>query len=147
MAAIELKKLGEMIPTSLDDIFRVNRDHGALSLATEADLRALAGLIEPGPVRHTLVNWMLIKLSLQLPEQARTEIYWLFGFRTENGRRWITSEVQGVDLERMLVKTNNSLYSIAGAPGDESDIYLPALCATLNRWGIGRHFGVLPFYL
>jgi hypothetical protein len=43
--------IAEMIPSSLDDIVRLNRDQVQIGLATLDELTTLEGAIEPGPTQ------------------------------------------------------------------------------------------------
>lgn len=139
--------LQELIPKSLDDIIRANRDQCRLALATDTELAELAELateIPEGPVRHTLTAWQIIVVHLG-GEQA-TNVALLIGTVTGSGESWLTSRVLGVDLDRGLVRTANSLYRVQGSRGTEADLDLIHVCATLNIWGLGPYFAVPEFF-
>jgi hypothetical protein len=137
--------LSNLIPKSLDDIIRANRDQGRLSLASTAEFKALAVDLEAGCVRHTLSHWQIVVLHITMAGEIESSPL-LVGRVLRTGQSWMTSHVRGIDLKRGLVKTANSLYRLEGERVGEEELDLIHICATLNYWGIGQHFGVPRFF-
>lgn len=135
----------KLIPKSLDAIFRANRDTGRLGLASNAELRQLAISLDAGAERHTLTHWQVIMLHITAAGASIASPR-LVGRVRGSGESWITSHVTGVDLNNGLVQTANSLYRIEGERVGEDELDLIHICAALNTWGIGQHFGVPEFF-
>ena len=138
--------LPDYLPGSMDDIIRTNRNHCRLALATEAELERLSGPLQRGRAACHLTRWQILAIHLSGNGKV-VNTYHLVGRVRGTREPWVTSKIQAVDLERRRVRTENSLYGLWGRPGNECDVDLRHLCATLNYWGIGQHFGVPAFYL
>jgi hypothetical protein len=137
--------LEKLVPKSLDEIFRVNRDKGQLSLASDAELAQLTAPVDDTGVRHTLTDWQILMLRVQAPGETVLSPR-LTGKILESGLFWMTSHVLHVDPGRRLVKTRNSTYRVVGDRVNEDKLDLISICATLNTWGIGQCFAVPPFF-
>lgn len=130
-------------PPRLDDVFRANRDKGQLAVATDAEVAALTGPLEPIPLHYTLRHWTILALHLDLAGQQVTS-YRLIG-RLYDGTPWITSEIQRLDLNVGRIQTRNSTCAVAGPSAPETEIDYPFLCTALHRLRIGPYFGVPEF--
>jgi hypothetical protein len=144
------KILDEMIPKSLDDIIKINRDICVLRLADEQQLSAIAGEIWTDRIKDEISNYRLVSLILKDPEaiDPETVSVHLLGMCSA-GHSWITSRVIVLDLERGYAATRSgSIYKLVGPLAhDEPDrCELIFLCAALNTWGIGERMGVPGFY-
>ncbi len=137
--------LTDYLPTSLDDIIRSNRDHCRLALATAEELEQLSHSLKHGPASRHLVRWQILALHLTGNGKIRTT-YHLVGHVRGTREPWMTSKVRAIDLNRRRVQTENSWYGLWGPAGRENDIDLRHVCATLNYWGLGPHFGVPELY-
>lgn len=138
-------QLADYLPTSLDGIIRANRDRCRLTLATEGDLEQLAHPLKHGPVSRHLIRWQI--LTFHLNGNGKTvQTYHLVGHVRGTREPWMTSKIQAIDLERRRVQTENAWYGLWGPAGRENDIDLRHVCATLNYWGLGPHFGVPELY-
>ena len=138
------QQINDLIPKSLDDIIRQNRDQAELCLATDAEIMALHDEIRPGPVKDWMEDWRFITLHVMSTRDAQVM---LLG-HTSIGHARITSVVRQIDLDRQLVVTNSgSLYRL-GRPGEgEPPFYhLAMVCAAFHSWGFGRHLGVPHFF-
>lgn len=137
--------LPNYLPESLDGIIRTNRDHCRLGLATETELERLSQRIQRGRASRHLTRWQI--LAIHLTGNGKViDTYHLIGRIRGTREPWVTSKLEAIDLKQRRVRTQNSLYGLWDSPGRESDIDLRHLCATLNYWGIGQHFGVPAFY-
>lgn len=137
--------LHELIPQSLGQVFRRNRDIGQLTLATDEELALLSAHVDDDGVRHTLDAWQIINICLCINGQTQVSPR-LTGCVRGTGAFWMTSHVVQVDLNRGLVRTRNSTYRVAGERVGEDKLNFPGICATLNTWGIGQHFDVPAFF-
>ncbi len=134
--------LNELIPESLDDIIRANRDECSLSLSTVHDLAELPMIVEvvakQTSVRAKLNNWRFVCLD------NGKKAHLLTGIHVARNCVWSTSVVVAVDLEHGLALTRSgSIYQL-GTKGEgepEADILLH-ICAQFHKWGIGQMLGV-----
>ena len=132
--------LQELIPKSLDDVIRSNRDKAKLYLSTDAELDALRAPVPPGPLTGTLSAWAFITMFVTDPGVAMVN---LTGFNEARNSSWMTSQVMAIDGEMVLTRSG-SHYRLEGERSDILD--LPFICATLNGWGVGRILGVPHFF-
>ncbi|WP_018077073.1 hypothetical protein [Thiobacillus denitrificans] len=139
------EQLKQLLPESLDDIVRENRDKLRLALATEAELKNLQTSLSGASVRHSLTQWDI--LMLHVTEGGRkVSSPRLIGKLSETGESWMTSHVLSIDTEHGLVQTRNSVYRIVGPRAEEKDLDLLRVCGSLNEWGLGQRFGVPPIF-
>lgn len=141
-------QLRAMIPKSLDDVFRANRDVGTLAIASDEQLAPLRQSIAGKVVARARVSdWRFVAITVDLPEKGVWyEYVYLVGFN--HGAPWVTSAIKAFDRRRRLVRTVNSYYRLAGPPGDDElpEILLINLCAAFRHWGLAPLFGVPRFF-
>ncbi len=135
--------IAEMIPSSLDDIVRLNRDQVQIGLATLDELTTLEGAIEPGPTLNTIDEWRVVAIrQLGAPPMLS-----LLGHVVGTSIVRMTSEIAVLDVARGLCRTRNSLYRL-GFPGTgeppREDII--CVCAVLHQWGFGKTIGAPEFF-
>lgn len=133
-----------LIPKSLDDIIRANREIASLALSTELELEKLHTQISAPLIRDEVSNWQFISLRVNDKEVLRIIVF-LLG-RIKPGEAWMTSQVTGVDMDSGLVKTSNSVYKLMGNSASEAELDLVHVCATFHKWGFGTKFGVPEFF-
>lgn len=131
--------LEQLIPQSLDDIIRLNRDKAQLYLSKEDELDVLRGPVVLGMPKAHISSWAFITMHL-LKEEA--SFVHLVGFNQAEHASWMTSFVTGIDDRRVMTK-RGSLYELVGE-GD-SNVDLPCICATLHHWKLGTFLGVPHF--
>lgn len=134
--------LEKLIPKSLDDVIRSNRDQYRLALATEQEMHNLEKTILDGPLRHTLTNWQVIVLHVTRKDGAPQASPRLVGRVEGTGESWFTSHVVGIDTDKGLIQTANSIYRVIGSGGMEKDIDLLNVCVALHQWRLGHYLGV-----
>lgn len=132
-----------MIPKSLDDIIRKNRELVQLRLANDSDIAKLeVEILETHPL-YVLDNWNLIAFDVQ----GVTAVRLIGDVRNGNEPR-ITSHIVAIDIERQLLKTNSgNLYQMGSRNEGEPDtdqLYL--ICAYMHQMGIGHELGVPHFF-
>ena len=142
-----LKALFEIIPKSLDEIIRHNRDFAQLRITTDIEIMKLYAPLTQVRVKEVINDWRFISLVLQYNDKTLNQVH-LLGDKDSNGLPRITSIVRKIDLDRQLIYTNSgSLYQL-GSPGsgepNQSQLYL--ICAAFNNWGIGKEFEILPIF-
>ena len=135
------KAINDLVPKSLDDIVRVNRDRYSLRLFSENDMASFVPMVEsmtePKPVRGIIDDWRII--CLQVVDQ---KLYFLTGILRERRVSYMTSDVRSVDIENNLVLTKNSLYEIGSKGEGEPDFHgLLHICAVFHAWGTGPYLG------
>lgn len=136
----------QLIPKSLDDIIRKNRDLVQLRLATDEEIFALHQVITPGQPKDVIAEWNLI--ALHQPAFSNVQIF-LLGDVSSSDQQRVTSEVVGIDLDRQLVVTKSgSLYQLIGSPknGDPDPQQLMCICSVFHEWGFGEKLGVPHFF-
>lgn len=138
--------LKNLVPKSLDDIFRKNRDKGRLALATNEELDKLESKIAYMPIRHKITHWQIFMIHITEESGVQISSPRLIGKVEETGQSWITSHVTKIDTSNGLIETTNSCYQVIGSRVDEADLDLLHICVTLNQWGIGSSFGVPEFF-
>lgn len=135
------EQLRKLLPKSIDDIVREHRDEFRLALATEAELQALGTTLVEGCVTHQLTGWNILMMHVLLKHPPVSSPR-LVGTVVDTRESWITSHVLGIDFERGLVQTKNSLYRITGPRAAEEDTDLLRICAALHEWRLGARYGV-----
>lgn len=134
------QQLEPMIPTSLDDIIRINRDQVTAYMTTAAEIEALKGIVPLQFVKGELSDWAFITFFLV---RTGLPMVYLTGFNSAEHSRWMTSLVVAIDGDAVAT-TSGSVYKLKG---DKSEILdLSHICATLNAWGVGRMLGVPRFF-
>lgn len=135
--------LSELLPKSLDDIIRANRDECSLSLSTSDDLDKLPPMLEVVAKRQSpggkLNNWRFVCLN-----NNGTKAHFLSGVHEAQHCVWATSIIVAIDLEHGLALTRSgNIYQLGTKGAGEPDIdILLHICAQFHRWGIGEMLGV-----
>jgi len=140
------RKIQALIPKSLDDIVRANRDQLAIRLATDEEIMELHHEVVPHhPPAMTLYDWRLIAFEWDIHGYHRLEIS-LLGDKPDNRFR-ITSTVRKIDLDRQLIITNSgTLYGLGKrGEGEPPFEHLAMICNAAHMWGWGPFFGVPGF--
>lgn len=139
--------LEALIPKSLDDVIRKNRNAARLRMTTDKELFELYGSLVPGPLKETIEDWRFISLDLQSLAGSVTMTF-LLGNRLSNGNPRITSDVIKVDLDRGLVVTNSgSLYKLGSkGKGEPPFEGLVMISSAFHSWGFGEALGVPSFF-
>lgn len=138
--------LEKLIPKSLDDVIRKNREKFRLALATEDELAKLESNEPDSPVKYTLTDWQVVMLHATLEDGAKIASPRLVGSVVETGESWITSHVLSIDTGKSLVKTRNSFYRVVGPRVGEEKLDLLNICIALHQWGLGTYLGVPEFF-
>ncbi|MDO9469014.1 MAG: hypothetical protein Q7J36_17065 [Thiobacillus sp.] len=137
----------DLVPRSLDEIVRTNRDKFRLAFATDEEMKSLERSIQAaGMVRHTLEAWNVLMMHATAGGKTRS-VPKLLGSVEGTGQCWITSTIKGIDLDTGLVQTENSLYRVAGTQSFEPSAHLLIhVCVFLNEYGAGGYLGIPDFY-
>lgn len=132
-----------LIPKSLDDVIRKNREHFQLRLTTDEEIFDLYKTITPNEPKDIVDDWNLITLH-----SADGSITWLLGDVRRKGRPRITSDVTGINFDRSFITTRSgSLYQLGNhknGPPTQEELFL--VCATFHHWGFGAGLGVPHFF-
>lgn len=140
--------LNAMLPKSLDDIVRANRDKADLALANKEQLAHLSKPVSDASyVKGDISDWRFIAITLDMPERNfLKEMVYLVGIYERSD--WITSAIETIDLERRLVRTQYSVYRLVGelGVGEPNRDSLMMICAAFNSWGWGATLGVPEFF-
>lgn len=139
--------LQDMVPRSLDEIVRTNRDKFRLAFATDEEMKSLERDIPSGgPVRHTLEAWNVLMMHETAGGKTRS-VPKLLGSVEGTGQCWITSTIKGIDLDTGFVQTENSLYRVTDARSSEPSMHLLLhICVFLNQRGAGPYLGIPEFF-
>lgn len=132
-----LDALESLIPSSLDEVIRRNRDRARLYFSTPEELAALAACSDSVFGRHikgVLRDWTLVTLNIVDKPGVI-----LLGYNTTVGQTWATSLVTGIAGNRVLTRSG-SLYQLDGPSSDDPDLL--HLCAQIWNWGLGNYLGV-----
>lgn len=137
------EKLEALIPKSLDDIIRKNREHCQIRHATEEDLAQILGTVKAAYPKLVITNWHLITIAIKDEYKVVLLGHICEGF----GNTWITSKIVQLDLESgYLLTASGSLYLMA-EKGEREPTFeqLALLCSYFNKGGYGAFFGVPEF--
>lgn len=122
----------------IGSLIRENRDFCHLDLADDTQISEMRGHIDsPGPAKMYVDPYWIIRICAY-PKTADEQVtYHLLSTEV------ITSDVQIVDQEKLLVRTTNSIYAI----GEHGGLDVPLgvkfrVCAGLHYWGVGQVLGV-----
>jgi len=138
-----------MMPKSLDDIVRLNRDKAIVRLALPEEIMALEKPIDPGRTPNQMMNdWRIIAL-VRFPDQdgpGGTDLMLLGSVRA--GIAKITSDLVEIDLDNGLVITQSgSLYKLGKkGEGEPPFQHLAMVCAAFHSWGFGSFLGAPRFF-
>jgi hypothetical protein len=149
-----VKALEKLMPRSLDDVVRANRDKFQIGLATADEVRRLTASIEPAGTKATIDQWRIVAFRTLKPESDSISgrivgktLLSLLGRSSRTNCSLITSEVVKIDLKNSLVRTLNSLYRIGvGGEGEPPTDDLIHLCATTHIWQFGKIIGAPEFF-
>lgn len=135
MNAIE-QALEQLLPKTLDEIIRANRDKAQLYLSTNDELGPMRSPVTFGAITGQISNWAFITFHIV---ETKVSFVHLVGFNKGENSSWMTSFVTGID-DRKVMTNSGSLYELVG--DSTSDVDLEYICATLNLWGLGPNLGV-----
>jgi hypothetical protein len=135
--------ISELIPKSLDDIIRANREESSLSLSTNEELDKLPAIVEvvanQKSICAKLNNWRFVCLN-----NNGTKAHFLTGIHEAQNCVWGTSVIVAIDMKHCLALTRSGNIYQLGTKGEgepETDILLH-ICAQFHKWGIGGMLGV-----
>jgi len=143
----EVFHLQDLIPKSLDDVVRANRDKFRLAFATDEEMQSLErGISGDRPARHAIEGWNILMMHATTGGKTQS-VAKLLGTVEGSGQCWITSTVKAIDRETGLVQTENTFYRIVGPRSFEpSAPLLLHVCVFLNQRGAGPFLGVPGFF-
>ena len=130
------QQIDRLLPASLDDIIRTNRDVAKLYLTTDAEIDALRAAVPPGAITGTISAWSFITMFMTQPGVAMVN---LTGFNEAERCSWMTSQVMAIDGDTVITRSG-SYYLLQGERSDGPDLL--HICATLHLWGVGPMLGV-----
>lgn len=134
------EELAQLLPESLDDIIRANRDKAQLYFSTDEELAPYRGPVGFGDTKGQVSDWAFISLYLV---ESRASFIYLVGFNETTQRTLMTSFITGIE-DRKVTTKSGSYYELIG---DRTlDVDLVHICATLHLWGIGPGLGVPHFF-
>lgn len=141
-----VEHIDDLIPKTLDDVIRKNRELVELGLSTPDEIRALQAEVQQGlPIKDMIDSWYLI--SLRKKQSGDVNVLLLGQSQRENVA-WMTSLIVRIDLSQSVIVTQSgSLYGL-GSPGTDepSRGQLIHVCATFHKWGSGERFGMPHFF-
>jgi len=143
----EVFHLQDLIPKSLDDVVRANRDKFRLAFATDEEMQSLErGISVDQPARHAIEGWNILMMHATAGGQTQS-VAKLLGTVEGSGQCWITSMVKAIDRETGLVQTENSIYRVVGPRSFEPSAHLLLhVCVFLNQRGVGPFLGIPAFF-
>lgn len=138
-----------MIPKSLDDIVRKNRELCTIRLSRPEEVAALKKTIiaDDHHIKGHIEDWRFI--CLDRCAKADGPMHVLSGFDIRKRQEWATSKITGIDLGTRLVTTHSgSIYKLEGEQGQgEPEMHgLMHIAALLTSWGWSRMLGIPEFF-
>ena len=137
----ELQSFDQIMPKSLDDIIRKQRDTHSLRLSTAEDFVDLPPIVammnNPKQVRTTINEWRIVCLV-----KPSGKMHFLTGINEARGTYWMTSTLKSVDFVNNLVLTENSIYRLGSKGEGAPNLHiLLHLCSCFHSWGFGDFLG------
>lgn len=141
------EQIGKLVPKSLDDIIRKNRDKLKCQVAVDDDLLKVAGEITEPEVTAELGQVYFYK-RVSLVPTLKKEVLTMVGY-TLDGLSYHTSEIKRFDSKRMRVVTNSgSIYTFREiGSGEPPEDLLMMICAQFHKDGAGSYLGVPEFFI
>lgn len=146
MSKLLQQNIEDLIPKSLDDIFRQNRELAELGLSSLNEIASLEAEIQSGmPVTDIFDEWRFISVRDKL--SGRVKVI-LLGNAQKRGSERITSEVVRIDLRENSVFTRSGSHYGLGTmgSGEPSMHQLILVCAAFHRSKMGELLGV-PYFI
>ena len=105
--------------------------------ATDAELHAIAGPVDPAIARDVLHTWSLV--AIRDPDGRGTQVHAL-GWRVALVNTWITSPLVGVDLQARAISTKSGhTYRLELQDGPElAPALRDHLAYALRNWGFAN---------
>lgn len=143
------RALEDLIPKSLDDIVRKNRQSCSIHLTADEDLAALTRSIiaDESDIKDEIDDWRVVCYH-RTPELGG-KAHLLIGHAIRANCNWGTSPISAIDLLVGLATTRSgSIYRLRGprGKGEPPTDHLICLCALLHTWGSGPVVGVPYFF-
>lgn len=130
------EQLTQLLPQSLDDVIRANRDKVQLYFSREDEIDSLRRPLLDGQIKAQVSDWAFITLHFS---ESQDSLIYLVGFNQTAHCSWMTSFITGIGHE-MITTKSGSIYELVGA--STLDVDLMHICATLHKWGVGQSLGV-----
>lgn len=130
------EQLTQLLPRSLDDIIRANRDKVQLYFSRDDEIDALRHSLLEGRIKAQVSDWAFITLNFS---ESQDSLVYLVGFNQTEQCSWMTSFITGIGHGKVATKSG-SIYELVGA--STLDVDLLHICATLHQWSVGRSLGV-----
>jgi hypothetical protein len=132
------EKLEALVPKSLDDVIRKNRDRAKIYLSTAEEIAALHAsdllLNQPSSIKGILRDWSYVTIKV-----GKMPGVFLLGYSITASRSLCTSLVVGI-ADNLVRTRSGSLYKLEGPATDQPDLL--HLCSQLWNWGVGESLGV-----
>lgn len=144
------KSLMSLVPTSLDEIIRKDREVVKLRIATPDELKSLQipqkdfdFAIGSGPPKLKLYDWYPITFEVN-----KIPLIFIFSKIKGGNGIWNTSKIVYANEDWSGVYTQSgSYYALSNKKdGEPPNDMLLVLCSVLWQWGLGKHLGV-PFVI
>lgn len=134
-------EFGDQIPSSIDDIVRLNRHELRLELASSQDLIDLQMSFIISNLKGNLECGFIYKRVY--PKLKRFE-YFLIGRRVGNriSSAMHTSPIIGYDVENQVVLTNSGSHYLVQEFIQPDAFLLVNLCGHLTTESMGKYFGI-----
>lgn len=105
----------DLIPKTLDDIIRKNRELMELGLSTPDEIRALQAEVQQGlPIKDMIDDWHLISLRSKRPEGVKVL---LLGQSQKENVAWMTSSIVRIDQTQSVIVTQSGSPYELGSQG------------------------------
>jgi len=130
----------------LENLITLHRERFGLRYSGDQDYDSIRGEVDEGVLKSELSDWAFITFFEQ---QRKAESVVLLTGCDDGGMPIMTSYVQVVDFESMLVRTKSgSLYRLAGdrAVTPLSVDRVATIAGVFNVWGLGQTLGMPPVF-
>lgn len=141
-----VEHIDDLIPNTLDDVIRKNRELVELGLSAPDEILALLAEVQQGlPVKDMIDDWHWI--SLRSKRSGDVKVL-LLGQSQKESVAWMTSSIVRIDLAQSVIVTQSGgLYGLGSqGTGEPSRGQIIHVCATFHKWGSGEFLGVPHFF-
>lgn len=140
-------KLEELIPKSIDDIIRENRDKLRLEIVQKDEMETIYKNLAITNFKGVLNDVCIYRRRILINDLSSiAAIGWID--TPYGGKLRHTSSIVAYDPDSNVILTHSGSHYVINnfLEGDPNFSILTFICAMLHHEGVGRYFGVPPFF-
>lgn len=140
-------KLEELIPKSIDNIIRENRDKLRLEIVKKNEMETTHKNLAITNFKGALNDVLIYRRRILINDSSSIAAIGLIDTPYGTQLRH-TSSIVAYDSDSKVILTHSGSHYVINnfLEGDPNFSFLTFICATLNHEGVGSYFGVPPFF-